>query len=204
MWFVPCCTEHLKKFCSDPATVATETPAECCQDQRQIRNVKYLSCDHTRASRKLLGGDDGAGHLNLDHCREVMQPDNVYDANLRYKIKSGVYPNRMKFIKDDKGSYAGVLDSYNDMPVDLQTGKMCVFLQSTKPQPKVGIHLAGIRAKGDSQESPYMNCYSKKGAASYSYVDVNYAKGDEYLSMPLTYDYFDYMGDSYIKASFTS
>ena len=43
--------EHLKKFCSDPSTVATETPAECCQDQRHIRNVKYLACNKGRASR---------------------------------------------------------------------------------------------------------------------------------------------------------
>jgi hypothetical protein len=147
--------------------------------------------------RRLLGGDKGPSYPNMDHCTEVIQPDNVYDANLRYK--STGQQNRVKFIKDGEGLYAGVLDTYSDMPVDLQTGKMCVFLQSSKPQPKIGIHLAGIRAKGDSQQSPYMNCYSKKGAASYSYVDVNYAKGDDILSMPLTYDYFDYMGDSYIK-----
>ena len=38
----------------------------------------------------------------------------------------------------------------------------------------MGIHLAGIRANG--QESAFMNCYSKKGASSYAYIDVNYAK----------------------------
>ena len=120
--------EHMKKFCSDPAIVASETPAECCQDQRHIRNVKYLSCDVARASRKLLGGN-AASDPNMDHCREVEQPDNVFDTNLRYKISSSGYKNRMKFIKNGKGLYAGVLDTYNDMPVDLQTGKMCVFLQ---------------------------------------------------------------------------
>jgi hypothetical protein len=51
MRFVHYCTEHLKKFCSDPATVASENPAECCQDQRHVRNVKYLSCNKERASR---------------------------------------------------------------------------------------------------------------------------------------------------------
>ena len=192
--------EHLKKFCSDPALVASETPAECCQDQRHIRDVKYLSCDSTRgggaaaagagaaAARRLLGGKD------VSDCREVMQPDNVFDANLQYKIKAGGYQNRMK---NGEGLYAGVLDSYNDVPVDLQTGKMCVFLQASKPAPNIGIHLAGIRAAG--QESPFINCYSRKGAASYSYVDVNYAKADDLTGMTLTYDYFDYVGDNYVK-----
>ena len=169
------------------------TPAECCQYQRHIRDVTYIACDHTRevvTSRKLL--------KLADNCREVTTADNVFDANQRYKIKTGG-TNRGKLINNaGEGVYAGVLNSYNDMPVDMQTGKMCVFLQATKPAPKVGIHLAGIRARGH-KESPFMNCYSKKGAASYSYVDVNYAKGDDLMNIPLTYDYFDYTGDNYVK-----
>jgi hypothetical protein len=58
----------------------------------------------------------------------VIQSDNVFDANLRY-IYAGK-ENRIKTLKDGEGSYAGYLDSYDDMPVDLQTGKMCVFIQA--------------------------------------------------------------------------
>ena len=195
--------EHLKKYCSDPAEVAEKMPEQCCQAQRHIRDVKYLLCDPSkkvqqfnRYGRKLqFAAVNPTEGLN-SHCREVTQPDNLFDANLKEKLMHDGFRNRMKHFASKSG-YAGALDAYDNIPVDLQPGKMCVFLQINKPPPKIGIHLAGVKAVG--QESPFMNCYSKKGANSMSYIDVNYAKGDDILNMPLIYDYFDYTGDGYVK-----